>query len=126
MTSCRSVNLRSLRGLYFTVAASAFAQVAIAASSGVHNATVTSVAVNGGADTTNPGITCIQVSPPPPATCTGGWVAIINNNKQLVSAALLAKSTSARVILILDDASGTQHCPWLAFTTCSVVSLILQ
>jgi hypothetical protein len=104
----------------------AWMQPAQAASSGIENATLTNVAVNGGSDSTNPGVTCIQVTPPPPASCSGGWIAIMNNNKQLVTTAVLAKATNARIYVMLEDAGPGQHCPWLAFTTCTVNTILLR
>lgn len=100
-----------------------FAQGALAAPVTVDGASVVEVAVNGGADTSNPGVTCIRITPSAPAACNGGWVAIGNNNKQLVATALLAKSTGSKVALILDNATGNQHCPWITFTPCSVNTL---
>lgn len=91
----------------------------------VDQATITSVFVNGGTDTSNPGTTCIKVSKPVLAACTGGMIAIRNNNKQLVATALLSKVTANPVWVYYDNAgsSGAQHCPGQFFTPCSVISI---
>lgn len=94
----------------------------------VDNTTVTSVSVNGGADSANPGVTCLKVSYAVSQSCTNGYVAIPNNNAQLLSAALAAKSTGAKVWLYYADSSvsTTYHCPGLAFTPCSVISIAIH
>jgi hypothetical protein len=102
------------------------AQSAFAAAYTPDNVTVTAVAVNGGADTQNPGTTCVTVSVPLVAACPAGYVAIQNNNKQLLAAALLAKATSSKVMFIYDDSAGPFHCPGRVFTPCSVISIELK
>ena len=92
----------------------------------VDDARVTEVAVSGGADTANPGVTCIRITPAPAPQCTNGWIAIMNNNKPLLSTALLAKTTGAKFRIHLDNASSSQHCPWEAFTPCTVTVLMLN
>jgi hypothetical protein len=99
----------------------AFSQIAHEAS------TVTTVAVNGGADTPNPGVTCIQVTPPPPNTqCTQGFIGIPNNNKLLVNAALTAKSIGVPVRVYFFVQATDLHCPGNVFTKCSLNNLDLK
>lgn len=102
------------------------AQSTFAASQYPDNVTVTTVAVNGGADTQNPGTTCVTVSVALSATCQGGYVAIPNNNKLLIAAALQAKATSSKVAFYYDDSAGSFHCPGRVFTPCSVISIELK
>ena len=90
------------------------------------NVVVVNVAVNGGADTANPGTSCIQVTPLPVAACTGGWISLPNNNRQLLATTLLAKSTAARVMVYYLDSAAGQHCPGITHTPCSVISLVLK
>ena len=116
---------RLLRGL-LAVGIATLTLEASAADQMIADAVVVEVAVNGGADTSNPGFTCIRVTPGPVAACSAGYVAITNNNRQLIATALLAKSTGARVAFYYNDAVATQHCPALVFTTCSVNSIILK
>lgn len=100
------------------------ASLAVAAEGATDNTTITFVSVNGGADSANSGNTCITVANPVSASCTGGYVAIPNNNPQLLSAALTAKSTGAKVWFYYADTGATTfHCPGLAFTPCSVISI---
>lgn len=89
------------------------------------NAQVVSLAVNGGVDTANPGTSCIQLAPAPVTACTGGWVALPNNNRQLLASVLTAKASANRVWLYYVD-NSYQHCPGLAFTPCSAISVILK
>jgi hypothetical protein len=95
---------------------------ALAATQASDGGSISSVVVNGGADTANPGVTCIRVTTPVSALCTNNLLAIPNNNKQLVAAALLSKSTGSMVWVYYDDASPS-HCPGQAFTPCSVISI---
>lgn len=88
--------------------------------------TVAEVYVNGGADTVNPGTTCLRVSVPVSAACTAGVLAIPNNNKQLFAAALTAKATGSKIWLYYDDNAGSLHCPGAVFTPCSVISISLK
>jgi hypothetical protein len=88
---------------------------------------VTQVAVNGGADTANPGVTCIQVTPPPPsAQCVAGFIAIPNNNKTMINAALMAKATSSSVRAYYNHVTTDMHCPGHVFTRCSLNNLDLK
>jgi hypothetical protein len=84
--------------------------------------TLLQVAVTGGADTANPGITCIQLAAPPPA-CPAGFVYLPNNNKHLVAAALAAKAASSRVTVYYVAEAQAGHCPGHVFTPCSVISI---
>ena len=102
------------------------AQSTFAASQNLDNITVTTVAVNGGTDTQNPGTTCITVSVPLLAACEGGYVAIQNNNQQLLAAALQAKATSSNVRFYYDASAGPFHCPGRVFTPCSVISIEIK
>jgi len=88
--------------------------------------TILSLAVNGGADTVNPGTTCVRVSQPVSAACPSGYVAIQNNNKPLIAAAMQGKATSGRVLFYYDDSTGSHHCPGRVFTPCSVISIELK
>jgi hypothetical protein len=88
---------------------------------------VTTIAVSGGADTINPGTTCVKLDVGVSASCAAGYVAIPNNNSKLVNAALAAKATNRPVTIaygITDNAD--QHCPYLAFTRCVAVSIIIK
>ena len=89
----------------------------------INATTITTVSVNGGADTINPGTTCIRISSAVSGACTSGFVAIPNNNKLLIAAALLNKTAGSTVWLYYDDATGSNHCPGQVFTPCSVVSI---
>jgi hypothetical protein len=80
------------------------------------------VAVNGGADTLNPGTSCIQLAEPP-AGCPAGFLYIPNNNKHLVAAAIAAKASSNRVTVYYVAAAAAGHCPGYVFTPCSVISI---
>lgn len=87
---------------------------------------ITGVAVNGGADTLNPGTTCITVSAPLVAACPAGYVAIPNNNRLLIAAALQARATLSKVWFYYDDSAGASHCPGHVFTPCGVISIELK
>jgi hypothetical protein len=82
------------------------------------------LSVNGGADTANPGVTCLLVDGWVSPSCPSGWIAIRNNNKELLAAALQVKATRASFTLHYDDAGGPFHCPFLVFTPCSVNSIV--
>ena len=97
--------------------------IAAAAGYFVDNTTIAVVAVHGGADTANPGTTCITITNPVVAACPTGLVAIRNNNQLLVSAAQSHKLGGTRIRLYYDDAGGPFHCPGLALTPCSVVNI---
>jgi hypothetical protein len=103
------------------VAAVVASATALAAEQHVGDTIITAVAVNGGADTANPGTSCIRISSPLPTVCAG-YVAIPNNNTQLVAAALLNKTNKARVWLYFSDV-GSHHCPGRVYTPCSVISI---
>lgn len=102
------------------------APLAFAAGYTLDGVTISSVAVNGGTDTNNPGTTCVKISAPVVAACPNGMVAIQNNNKLLIGAALQAKATSSKVWFYYDDAAGSFHCPGHVFTPCSVVSIEIK
>jgi hypothetical protein len=89
----------------------------------VDGTTIATVSVNGGADTANPGTTCIRVTTTISATCTAGFVAIPNNNKLLIAAALVNKTSGSKVMLYYEDAAASNHCPGYAFTPCTVISI---
>ena len=108
------------------VACLLFVSVSYAGQPILWDTTITSISVNGGADSANPGTTCILVANPVTTSCTSGYVAILNNNKQLLSAAMLAKSSGSKIALYYEDTSATQHCPGLVFTPCTVISIILR
>ncbi|HSI46832.1 MAG TPA: hypothetical protein VLA61_01020 [Ideonella sp.] len=101
------------------------ASVSFAAGQILYETNILTVAVNGGADSTNPGTSCIQVTSAVSATCQGGFVAILNNNKQLIAAALLNKATMGKIILYYEDSSTLNQCPGFATTPC-VVNTILS
>jgi hypothetical protein len=84
---------------------------------------ISRVAVNGGADTVNPGTTCIQITTATSAACPGGFLYIPNNNKNLVAAALLNKTIASKSWLYYRDTAAIGHCPGLVFTPCSVISI---
>ena len=102
------------------------AEPAIAAQQILDGVLISSVSLNGGIDTTNPGTTCVRILTPVLAACPSGYVAIQNNNKQLIAAALQAKATSSSVWFYYDDAGASFHCPGKVFTPCSVVSIELK
>ena len=91
---------------------------------------IAEVAVSGGADTVNPGTTCIKLevpsAPPLAAACPGGYVAIPNNNSKLVSAAMMAKSTASLVSVYYVSDGATQHCPNRVFTPCAAISIFVR
>jgi len=121
------IPISTVRSLALVMALlSAVAPPAGATSQSVDNTSVDQMAVNGGADTANPGTTCIHLAVTPVAACTSGWIAIQNNNKQLLASALQAKATGARVWVYYEDASASQHCPGLALTPCTVISIMVK
>jgi hypothetical protein len=88
---------------------------------------VTTIAVSGGNDTINPGTTCVKLDVGVSTSCAAGYVAIPNNNSKLINAALAAKATNRPVTIaygITDNPD--QHCPYLAFTRCVAVSIIIK
>ena len=119
-------NSKLLATAVLFVASLANLQSAWAAAQILDDVTLSGLFVNGGADTTNPGTTCIKLSLPVHAACNGGYVAIQNNNKQLIAAALQAKATASKIWLYYDEAGGSFHCPALVFTPCSVNSIQLK
>lgn len=84
------------------------------------------LSANGGADTANPGVTCLKVNGYVSSSCPAGWIAIRNNNKELIAAAFQAKASGASFTLHYEDAGGPFHCPFLVFTPCSVNSIIIE
>ncbi len=84
------------------------------------------VLINGGADTTNPGTSCLKISAAVSQACPSGVIAIGNNNKQLLAAALQAKASASPVWFYYDDGAGSFHCPGWAYTPCSVVSIAIR
>ena len=102
-----------------------FAASAQAALTNLFDTTITTVSVNGGADSVSPGTSCIQLAIAVPAACNG-WVAIPNNNKQLIAAALTSKTTGTKINLYYETAAGSNHCPGYVFTPCSVISIVMR
>jgi hypothetical protein len=92
----------------------------------VDGTTIERVVVNGGTDTANAGTTCLRISSTVSAACTNGYIAINNSNKNLIAAALAAKATGALIMLYYDTGWGSFHCPGLAMTPCSVISISLK
>ena len=122
-----SLHMSKLQALAIFVLASLVSlQSAWAAPQYLDDVMISGLSVNGGADTTNPGTTCIKLSLPVHPACTGGYVAIHNNNKQLIAAALQAKATASKIWLYYDEVGGSFHCPALVFTPCSVNSIQLK
>ena len=99
------------------------ADIAEAGSQILWDTTISTVAVNGGTDSTNSGTTCIQVTSTASTACINGFIAIQNNNKQLIASALLNKTIAGKVNLYYEDAVGWHHCPGFVFTPCSVISI---
>lgn len=104
----------------------------VSASSAVHadsleiyDTSIASVNVNGGADTGNPGTTCVTLTVSSPAQCAGGYVAIPNNNKLLIATALQAKAMGSKVWFYYST-TGSHHCPGKVITSCSVISFELR
>lgn len=91
----------------------------------IYDASIASVNVNGGTDTSNPGTTCITLAVSLPAQCTGGYVAIPNNNRLLVATALQAKAAGSKVWFYYST-TGSHHCPGKVFTPCGVISIELR
>lgn len=119
------MNMRKTSLLTFLLSAS-IAVVAYAANQYV-NTTIATVSVTGGADTANPGVSCIRIHSATVPSCNNGFIAIRNNNKQLLAAAMTAKTANSNVWLYYDDAGPEgYHCPGQIFTPCSVVSIELQ
>jgi len=84
-----------------------------------------------GGDSANPGTTCIKLSLPVLDQCTNGYIGIPKNNSDLVRAALVAKSSKSKVWAYYDISSEalpnhSGHCPGIAFTKCSLISLMLN
>lgn len=114
----------------FAVVLMALAPLSCHAEGVLYGGKVSAVAVSGGADTINPGTSCIKLDVAlPSASCVSGWIAIPNNNSKLLNAALLAKSLERTVSLYLEtDLPVAQqlHCPAFAFTRCSLISVAIQ
>jgi hypothetical protein len=114
-----------------TVAAALGVAALVPLESGAYNATgtdgiITQIAVSGGTDTVNPGTTCIKVDLPVSTLCTGGYVAIPNNNSKLINAALAAKTSNRPVSILYVTDGASQHCPYLVFTPCNLVSIVVK
>jgi len=110
-----------MRRLLGVVAGSLISFSAFAGNVPVYDTKIQLVYLNGGADTANPGTTCIKVASPISSACPSGMVAIQNNNSELIAAAMQAKATGALVDFYYNDAGGPFHCPQYAFTPCSVL-----
>ncbi len=115
--------MKLLYGFFFTCIACMSAQ---ATQRVLDDKKITIVIVNGGADSPNPGVTCVRIDSGISEQCTGGFVAIRNNNKELISAALHAKATERPIWFYYEDASGSNHCPGAVFTPCVVTSIGLK
>lgn len=100
-----------------------FCQEAMSLDVVVDGKKITFVAVNGGADSSNPGTSCFLLSGGVSEKCAGGYIAIRNNNSQLISSVLQAKATGADVWVYYEDSSPVQHCPGIVFTTCAAISV---
>lgn len=98
---------------------------AVAGQDTVYDVEVSLLAVNGGSDTANPGVTCLQLSSPINAVCPVGWIAIRNNNPALLAAALQAKASKERVYVYYDMGQQTYHCPGQTQTPCSLISILI-
>jgi hypothetical protein len=82
------------------------------------------VFVNGGADSPNPGTTCIKLTNAVSASCGGsGLIAIPNNNSKLLAAALTVKATDGVAWVYYQETGASQHCPGIAVTTCNLISI---
>lgn len=102
-----------------------FAAPAFASSLSVDTTTIRQLAVNGGADTAEPGVTCIQLTVAPVASCQG-WIAIKNDNKSLTAAALTSRATKSNIQMFYSDSAGVSACPGLVMTPCSVISIFIK
>jgi hypothetical protein len=106
----------------------AFASMPCAAAGASAVGQISEVAVSGGPDTANPGLTCIKLDVAVAPTCNG-YIAIPNNNSKLVNAALMAKMLDRPMGVFYDvEASTTPqlHCPYLVFTSCSAITIIVK
>jgi hypothetical protein len=114
----------------FAAALMALAPLSCHAEGVLYSGKISEVAASGGADTINPGTSCVKLDiAVPSASCVGGWIAIPNNNLKLLNSALAAKLLERPVALYLEtDLPVAQqlHCPALAFTRCSLISVIVK
>jgi hypothetical protein len=97
-------------------------QIVLAGQFFLDDTTVSSVAVNGGTDTVNPGTTCLKVALSTNGSCAGEYIGIPNNNKILIAAALAAKVSGQNVMVYYAD-TANHHCPGLVFTACTLISI---
>lgn len=93
--------------------------------------TVQFLSVNGGSDTPNPGVSCVQISNANKTQCEGGWFAIPNNNKEILAGALTAKAVKSNVWVYyfddeINDNTPLNHCPGITFTRCRINSFGLK
>jgi len=103
---------------------SPFASAQIQAVGG--GATIDALAVNGGAASSNAGVTCFKVSSAVSSICDNGYIAIKSNNKELISAVLSAKASKSNVTIYYEDNDATQHCPNLAMTKCTLSTIVIE
>ncbi len=117
-------NLKLLIGICISCALISFN--AVAASQIQDNTKIITVFVNGGIDTKNPGLTCLQISSEVSPSCKG-FIAIKNHNRELLAAALQAKTTGSKVWIYYEDADVNEkkplHCPGQVYTNCSLISI---
>ena len=99
MNKLNCLHVRLLHAILFSLS-NILSMPAFAGATGVNDTTIKQIAVNGGADSSNPGLTCIQLPDAVgvsqlSAACVGGWIAIQNNNKSLIAAALTARANNS-------------------------------
>jgi hypothetical protein len=93
----------------------------------VVEAQIQEVAVNGGADSFNPGTSCLLLSPDTaPPSCTGRWLYIPNNNRHLLAAAIAAKASGGSSLIYVDTQAPDGHCPGRVFTNCQAGSISVR
>ncbi len=92
----------------------------------VNDTTIEKVAINGGSDAPNTGVSCIKLSSTVSSQCSDGYLAIKNNNKELISAALTAKASGANVWVSYYDFETTNHCPDIAMTKCVLSTIMIK
>lgn len=109
--------------LYFHL----FSFAAMAANQTLYGVKIANVAVTGGEDTSNPGVSCIKLDVPVVEQCGAGYVAIPKNNSDMIRAALVAKSSNANLSIYYNSAQppAEGHCPGIVFTPCQLISIIL-
>lgn len=74
----REMQLTMNKLIMFALLGGTFVQPSNAEMKVINSTFVTHVAVNGGADTANPGTTCIKASSAASSACTGGYIGIPN------------------------------------------------